>query len=105
RQPVIIRARVGQSGRPAGYGILSSGHKAEKSGSLFEVKANVDDPAQLGPLLQASEERIASDVWFTQEIVADGNRIIVKINDRVVVDYRDREARFTRGAIVLLPIA
>src|SRR5262249_30308650 len=42
---------------------------------------------------------------FTLEIIADGNRTIVKINDRVTVDYRDREARFARGAIALVPLA
>jgi hypothetical protein len=41
------------------------------------------------------------DEWVTQEVTAEGNRIIIKVNDKVTVDFQDPEKRFTKGHFAL----
>ncbi|HAY78964.1 MAG TPA: DUF1080 domain-containing protein [Planctomycetaceae bacterium] len=48
----------------------------KKSSSLYAVK-NVADPG------------IKDDEWYTQHIIVKGRRIILKINDTVMVDYEE----------------
>ena len=37
------------------------------------------------------EQLIPDDTWWTQDVIASGNHIIIKVNDKVVVDYVDAE--------------
>ena len=48
----------------------------KKSSSLYAVK-NVADPG------------IKDNEWYTQHIIVKGRRIILKINDKVMVDYEE----------------
>ena len=41
------------------------------------------------------------DEWFTQEVIAEGNHITIKVNGKVTVDWRDPENRYTRGHFAL----
>jgi tRNA A-37 threonylcarbamoyl transferase component Bud32 len=41
------------------------------------------------------------DEWFTQEVIADGNHIIVKVNGQETVNWPDPEHRYTRGNFAL----
>jgi hypothetical protein len=41
------------------------------------------------------------DEWFTQEVIAEGNHIIIKVNDKTTVDYRDPQNRHKRGHFAL----
>ena len=50
----------------------------KKSSSLYAVQ-NVDDPG------------VKDNEWYTQHIIVNGRRIILKINDRVMVDYEEPE--------------
>lgn len=47
-----------------------------KTGSLYAVKDVLEPPAKDGE-------------WFTQHITVQGKRIVIKVNDRVVVDYTE----------------
>jgi Domain of Unknown Function (DUF1080) len=33
--------------------------------------------------------RVPPDTWFTQEVLADGNHLVIKVNGTTTVDYRD----------------
>jgi hypothetical protein len=35
--------------------------------------------------------------WFTQEVIARGNHIIIKVNGKTTVDYVDPKNRYTKG--------
>jgi hypothetical protein len=39
--------------------------------------------------------------WFTQEVIAEGNHIIIKVNDQTTVDWRDPKNSYARGHIAL----
>jgi 3-keto-disaccharide hydrolase len=39
--------------------------------------------------------------WFTQEVIANGNHIIIKVNGKTTVDWKDPENRYTKGHFAL----
>ena len=39
--------------------------------------------------------------WFTQEVIAEGNHIIIKVNGKTTADYTDDKRLFTRGHLAL----
>ena len=39
--------------------------------------------------------------WFTQEVIAEGNHIIIKVNGKTTVDWKDPENRFQKGHFAL----
>jgi hypothetical protein len=41
------------------------------------------------------------DEWFTQEVVANGNHLVVLVNGKQVVDWKDPENRYTKGHFAL----
>jgi hypothetical protein len=41
------------------------------------------------------------DEWFTQEVTADGNHIIIKVNGKTTVDWKDPENRYKKGHFAL----
>lgn len=50
-----------------------------KTGSLYAVKDVLDDaPAK-------------DDEWFTEHIIVKGRNVVIKVNDKVVVDYTEPE--------------
>jgi hypothetical protein len=60
----------------------------------FEVQVNNTynkDPRKTGSLYQVQDVltiQAEDDKWFTEHIIVKGNRVVVKIDDRVVVDWR-----------------
>ena len=40
---------------------------------------------------------VEPDTWFTQEVIAAGNHIIIKVNGKKVVDFVDEKNRHTKG--------
>ncbi len=47
------------------------------------------------------EQLIPDDTWWTQDVLANGNHIIIKVNDKVVVDYVDEKNTYTKGHLAL----
>lgn len=47
------------------------------------------------------EQLIPDDTWWEQDIIADGNHIVIKVNGKTVVDYVDAQNRFTKGYFAL----
>jgi hypothetical protein len=41
------------------------------------------------------------DEWFTQEVIAQGNHIVIKVNGKQTVDYVDAKNTFTKGHFAL----
>jgi hypothetical protein len=84
-----VRTRFGKS-YPDGYEaqINSTGLDPVKTGSLFN----------LAPI---KEMLVQPDEWFTQEVIADGNHIIILVNGNKVVDYVDRAGSYTTGHLAL----
>ncbi len=82
-----FRARFGPR-IPAGYEaeINSTGIDPHRTGSLYGI-------------VNISEIHHKPDEWFTQEVIAQGNHIVIKVNGRTVVDTHD--SRYKRGHFAL----
>ena len=52
-------------------------------------------PAQTGHLVK--EVLVPPDTWFVQEVIAQGNRFTIKINDKVVTNFVDEKNTFSKG--------
>lgn len=60
----------------------------QKTGSLYS--------------LQRVEKRLVEpNEWFTLEIIAQGNHIIIKVNGAVTADYTDAKRTYTKGHLAL----
>ncbi|HEX4071223.1 MAG TPA: SUMF1/EgtB/PvdO family nonheme iron enzyme, partial [Planctomycetaceae bacterium] len=80
---------------PLGYEaqIDIGGRDRNKTGSLYV--------AEHGAVVSLKESPVAANEWFTEELIAEGNRIIVKVNDRTTADYVDAARSFDSGRIAL----
>jgi len=47
------------------------------------------------------DQLIADDTWWTQHIIANGNHIVIKVNDKVVTDFVDQKNTYTKGYLAL----
>jgi len=74
---MYFRAAYGR-GWPKGYEaqVENTSPDPQKTGSLYNIKRNL-------------QQLVPDDTWWTQHIVAIGNRIIIKVNDQIVVDCTD----------------
>jgi hypothetical protein len=69
-----------------------------------QVENTSPDPQKTGSLYgmsRVTEQLIADDTWWTQDIIANGNHIVIKVNDKVVVDYVDQKNTYTKGYLAL----
>jgi hypothetical protein len=87
---MYFRAQFGGPGWPKGYEaqVNSSHGDPVKTGSLYNIVKNFD------PL-------VPPDTWFTQHIIADGNHITIKVNDKVIVDHVEEKNLHTKGYLAL----
>ncbi len=86
---MYFRAQFGP-GWPKGYEaqVNNSSKDWRRTGSLYGI-------------VDIKEQLIPDDTWWTQHIIADGNHIVIKVNDKVVVDYVDEQNRYTKGYLAL----
>ena len=97
---LIFRDASGQlSESHDGYRIVlnSTNPNGNKTGGLIAGVGH--------PVVNVLKSPAPPNEWFTLEVVADGNRIVVKVNGQTTADYPDAERRFPRGRITLLPVS
>ncbi len=92
-----FRAQYGSSW-PKGYEAQINATHADtiKTGSLY--------PAFNPKLTREQKDKISvkdcphkANEWFTQEVTAEGNHIIIKVNGKVTVDFVDDAKTHTKG--------
>ncbi len=69
-----------------------------------QINSTHKDPVRTGSLynfVKIYDELVPPDTWFNQHIVAQGNHIIIEVNDKKVVDFIDEKNTFTTGYLVL----
>jgi hypothetical protein len=69
-----------------------------------QVENTSPDPQRTGSLYGFSkvlEQLIPDDTWYTQQVIAHGNHIVITVNDKVVVDYIDLKSTYTKGYLAL----
>lgn len=86
---MYFRAKFGPEW-PAGYEAQVNNTHSDwrRTGSLYRFA-------------DIKEQLIPDDTWWTQDVLADGNHIIIKVNDKVVVDYIDEKNTYTNGYLAL----
>jgi len=98
---LIFRALFGP-GRPINNPQWPLGYEAQinsthsdprKTGSLFAADA--------GAVVTVKESPVPAGEWFTEEVVAEGNHIVVKVNGKTTAEYTDDKRQFTGGHLVL----
>src|SRR5206468_477250 len=65
-----------------------------------QVNSTHRDPVKTGSLynmVPVKEILVPPDTWFTQEIEAVGNHIIIKVNGKTTVDTTDAKNTYTQG--------
>ena len=71
----------------------------------YIVKATNMPERQAGSLIgceELLEKSVKEYEWFTLHVIAVGNRIMVRLNGRTVVDYVDASAKYASGHIALV---
>lgn len=65
-----------------------------------QINSTHRDPVKTGSLynhVPVKKILVPPDTWFTQEVEAVGNHIIIKVNGKTTVDYKDPKDTFTSG--------
>ena len=47
------------------------------------------------------EQLVPPDTWFTQEVIAYGDHIIIKVNGKVITDFVDEKNTYRKGYLAL----
>lgn len=86
---MYIRAKYGP-GWPEGYEaqVNNSAKDPVRTGSLYNIVKNFDT-------------YIPDDTWWSQHIIAKGNHIIIKVNQKTVVDHVEAKNLHTKGYLAL----
>ena len=87
-------------GFPKGYEAqINSTHSDPiRTGSLYpSIKLNPGDREKICVYKQLHKP----DEWFTQEVIARGNHIIIKVNGKTTVDFVDTHKNYMKGRFAL----
>jgi hypothetical protein len=83
-------------GFPPGYEaqINSTSGDPIRTGSLYPDQLASDDERQA---MIVRDQLVKPDEWFTQEVIAVGNHIVIKLNGSTTVDFVDEKKRHAKG--------
>jgi hypothetical protein len=103
-----VEAMINDGGNSGQYFRTQYGPGFPK-GYEAQINATHRDPIKTGSLylpkvkevLVLNEAPHKPDEWFTQEVIARGNHIVIKVNGKTTVDWRDPENRYTKGHFAL----
>jgi len=65
-----------------------------------QINSNFPDNYRTGSLYNFAASKLPPpppDTWFTQEVMADGNHIVIKVNGKTTVDFVDKKNTHSRG--------
>ena len=90
-------------GYPPGYEaqINSNSFDVVKTGSLYPAFAKKKLSNEERAKIIVTKELVPPDTWFTQEVIANDNHIIIKVNGQKTVDFVDEGRAYTRGHFAL----
>ena len=74
--------------------------KGFPKGYEAQINSTQRDPVKTGSLynhVPVKEILVPPDTWFTQEVEAVGDHIVIKVNGKTTVDYTDPKNSFTTG--------
>ena len=96
-----VEAMINDKGNSGQY-FRTTFAKAFPPGLEAQINATHPDPVKTGSLYGYKDCLIykaphGPDEWFTQEVLADGNHIVIKVNGKVTVDKVIPDLKFTKG--------
>lgn len=88
-------------GFPNGYEaqINATGRDPIKTGSLYPGGPLRDFREEIATVLNDAPHK--PDEFFTQEVIVEGNHIIIKVNGKVTVDWKDPNGTYKSGHFAL----
>ena len=108
-----VEAMINDHGNSGQYFRTAFGADFPK-GYEAQINSNHGDPIRggslypsFGPSREDRDKIIIKDrlyqpnEWFTQEVIAIGNHIVIKVNGKTTVDYMDPKNTFTKGHFAL----
>jgi serine/threonine protein kinase len=108
-------ARINDGGNSGLYFRTQFGPDYPK-GYEVQINSTHGDPIKTGSLYpafnpkltkQQRDKLIVTDVlvkpneWFTLDVIAQGNHLVIKVNDKTTVDFVDESNAYTRGRFAL----
>lgn len=69
-----------------------------------QVENTSPDPQRTGSLYGFSkvlEQLVPDDTWWTQDVRAEGNHIVITVNGKVATDFVEQKNTYTKGYLVL----
>lgn len=95
--------RLNHSGNSGMYIRTAFGPDFPK-GYEAQVENTSPDPQKTGSLYgfsKVTDQLIADDTWWTQDVTAIGKHIVIKINGKIVTDFIDEKDTYTKGYLAL----
>ncbi len=94
-----IEAKISDKGNSGQY-FRSKFAKGFPPAYEAQINSTHGDPQRTGSLYnfaKVTDMLVPPDTWFSQEVTAVGNHIIIKVNDKVVVNFIDPKNTHTKG--------
>jgi len=95
-----IEAKISDKGNSGQYFRTQFGPGYPK-GYEAQINATHPDPQKTGSLyakVKQLEILAPADMWFTQEVIANGNKITIKVNGKTTAEYTDESKdAFAKG--------
>jgi hypothetical protein len=98
-----IEAMINDKGNSGQYFRTQFGPSFPK-GYEAQINSTHRDPQRTGSLYnfaKITEQLHKPDEWFTQEVIAVGNHIVIKVNGKTVVDFVDKNNTYMKGHFAL----
>jgi WD40 repeat protein len=102
-----VEANISDGGNSGQYFRCDFGENRQGKwpwGYEAQINSTQKDPQKTGSLyglVKITDMLIPPETWFTQEVIAKGNHILIKVNDRTVVDYVDEKNTYSKGHLAL----
>ena len=98
-----VEAKINDHGNSGQYFRTKYGPSFPK-GYEAQINSTHSDPVRTGSLYNFVAVRdmlVKPDEWFTQEVTAVGNHIVIKVNGKTTVDFVDKKNTYTKGHLAL----
>ncbi len=98
-----VEAKINDHGNSGQYFRTQYGPSFPK-GYEAQINSTHRDPVKTGSLYNFVAVRdmlVKPDEWFTQEVTAIGNHIVIKVNGKTTVDFVDKKNTYTKGHFAL----
>jgi hypothetical protein len=98
-----VEARINDKGNSGQYFRTQFGPGFPK-GYEAQINSTHGDPVRTGSLynfVKILKQLHKPDEWFTQEVIANGTHIIIKVNGKTTVDFIDKKNTYKKGHFAL----